>query len=138
MYPLITTTFTQHQCHQIMAPLLQQGLACVGVICTYPRALVHGPTQHGGLDIPHLYTEQLLAHARTILRYGPDKMEPTGFLLHMTAKAMWLEVGVNGKLLATPLILQDHVTELWIKHVWISTQECSMTLLTDFADYPPQ
>jgi len=26
----------------------------------------------------------------------------------------------------------------WIKHVWVSTQECGATLLTDFADYPPQ
>jgi len=27
MYPLTTTTFMRQQCHQIMAPLLQQGLA---------------------------------------------------------------------------------------------------------------
>jgi len=26
----------------------------------------------------------------------------------------------------------------WIKHVWVSTQECGTTLLMDFADYPPQ
>jgi len=46
-----------------MAPLLQQGLACTGVVHTYPRALVHGPLNQGGLDIPHLYMEQILAHA---------------------------------------------------------------------------
>jgi len=56
----------------------------------------------------------------------------------MTAEAMQLEVGINGKLLAALLILQDHITESWIKHVWVSTQECGVTLFTDFADYPPQ
>jgi len=104
----------------------------------YPWVLGHGPLQQEGLDIPHLYTEQLLAHARMILRYDLDKTEPTGVLLHMMAKAMWLQVGINGKLLAALLILQDHVTDLWIKHVWVSTQECGVTLFTDFVDYPPQ
>jgi len=117
-----------------MAPLLQQGLARTGVVQTFPRALVHGPLHHGGLDIPHLYMEQIVAHTRTILRYGLNKTDPTGFLIHMTAEAMQLEVGINGKLLAVPLILQDHVMDLWIKHVWVSTQECGTTLLMDFAD----
>jgi len=54
-------------------PLLQQGLLKAGVVQTFPRALVHGPTNYGGLEIPHLYTEQLLAHAKTILCFGPKK-----------------------------------------------------------------
>jgi len=41
-------------------------------------------------------------------------------------------------LLAAPLILQNHVMVSWIKHVWVSTQESGITLLTNFADYPPQ
>jgi len=138
MYPLTTTTFTKQQCNQIMAPLLQQGLAHAGVVRSFPRALVHGPLQHGSLDIPHLYTEQTVAHARTILRYSINKSDLTGFLMHMTAEAMRLELGINGELLAAPIILQDHVTNSWIKHVWVSTQECGVTLLTDFADYTPQ
>jgi len=138
MYPLTTTTFSHHQCHQIMTPLLQEGLARTGVVRTYPRALVHGPLQYGGLEIPHLYTEQIVAHARTILRYGIDRSDPTGFLLHTAAEAMRLELGINGELLAAPLILQDHITTSWIKHVWVSTQESEITLLTDFTDYPPQ
>jgi len=44
---------------------------------------------------PTLYMEQLLSHAQTILRYSLDKTEPTGFLLHTMAKAMWLEVGIS-------------------------------------------
>jgi len=65
-------------------------------------------------------------------------MDPTGFLLHMTAQVMRLEVGFSGELLGAPLILQHHITTSWIKHVWVSTQECRVTLFMDFADYPPQ
>jgi len=133
-YPLTTTTFTKHQCHQIMTPILQQGLPKAGVVRTFPRALVHGPVDYSGLDIPNLFTEQMIAHVTTILHYGPDKQDPTGFLLHSTGKAMRLEVGYNGKLLAAPLILADNVTQSWIKHVWISTQEAGVTISTDFAE----
>jgi len=51
---------------------------------------------------------------------------------------MQLETGYNGELLAVPLILQDNVTNSWIKHVWVSTQEYRVTILMDFAEYPPQ
>jgi len=92
-YPLVTTTFTHQQCQQIMAPLLQQGLSQAGVIHTYPQALIHGPLQYGGLDIPQLYTEQIIAHVQTVLRYSLDWEDPTGYLLHATGEAIWLEVG---------------------------------------------
>jgi len=133
-YLLVTTTFTQQQCYKIMTPLLQQGLPKAGVIWTFPRALVHGPLQYGGLDIPHLFMEQLIAHTHTILQYGPTKSDPTGYLLHTTGEAMWLEVGYTGELLMAPLCLADNITNLWIKHVWISTQESRVTLLMDFTE----
>jgi len=62
VYPLVTTTLMHQQCHQIMVPILQQGLPKAGVIHTFPRALVHGLLMYGGLAIPHLYMEQMVAH----------------------------------------------------------------------------
>jgi len=35
-YLLVTTTFSQHQCYQIMAPILQQGQPKAGVVQTFP------------------------------------------------------------------------------------------------------
>jgi len=121
-----------------MTPILQQGLPKAGIVRTFPQALVHGPVDYGGLDIPNLFTEQMLAHVTTILRYGPDKTDPTGFLLHTTGKAMRLEVGYNGELLAAPSILIENVTKSWIKHVWVSTQQAGVTVSTDFAEVPLQ
>jgi len=76
------------------------------------QALVHGPLQYGGLEIPHLYMEELVAHAHTILWCGLDKDNPTGHLLHVTGKVFQLEVGYSGELLTAPLILVDNVTNL--------------------------
>jgi len=93
-----------------MSPILQQGLPKASVICTYLQALAHGPLDYGGLDIPHLYMEQLIAHMTTILQYGPDTTDLTGNLLHTTGEVMRLKVGYNGELLATPLLLLENVT----------------------------
>ncbi len=137
-YPLVTTTFTPQQCSQIMAPLLKQGLPKAGVIRTFPRALAYGPLQYGGLEIPNLYTEQIIAHITTILRYGSHRDDLTGSLMHATAESMRLELGYNGELLAAPIMLAANVTTSWLKHVWLSTQEVAITLATDFAEVPSQ
>jgi len=121
-----------------MMPILNQGLPKAGVVQTFPRALVHGPLDYRGLDIPKLFTEQIIAHVTTILCYGPDQQDPTGFLLHTTGEAMQLEVGYNGEFLAAPLILANNVTNSWLKHIWLSTQEVDVLVLTAFADIPLQ
>jgi len=122
-----------------MAPILQQGLSQAGVICTYPQALVHGPLQYGGLDIPQLYTEQM-HHSMCVdsVAIWSRPRGPCQQLATATGEAIQLEVGYSGELLAAPLQLQDHVTDSWIKHVWISTQQCGVMVLTDFIDYIPQ
>jgi len=137
-YPLVMMTFTLQQCSQIMAPILKQGLPKAGVIRIFPRMLTHGPLQYGGLDIPHLYTEQLIAHVTTLLRYGPHHDDLTSSLLHATAKSMCLEMGYNGELLTAPLSLVANVMSSWLKHVWQSTQEVAISISMDFAEIPPQ
>jgi len=137
-YPLTTTTFTPQQCLQIMTPILKQGLPKAGVVRTFPRALAHGPLQYGGLDIPYMYTKQLIAHVTTLLRYGPHPDDLTGSLLHATAESMRLETGYIGELLSVPLILADNVTNSWLKHVWQSTQAVAISISTDFAEIPIQ
>jgi len=51
---------------------------------------------------------------------------------------MRLNISFSSKLLAAPLILAVHVMHSWIKHVWVSTQECGVTLSMDFAEIPMQ
>jgi len=62
VYPLVMTTFTKQQCVDIMHPILTQGLPSARFVRPFPWAIVHGPWQWGGLNIPNLYTEQLITH----------------------------------------------------------------------------
>jgi len=75
-YPLVTMTFSPQQCFQIMAPILQQGLPKAGMVCTFPRDLAHGPLDYRGLEIPHLYTEQLVTHVQMFYAMVQPQLTP--------------------------------------------------------------
>jgi len=92
-YPLVMTTFTQKECHSIMSPILTAGLPAAGMIRTFPRAMVHGPWQWGGLNIPNLFTEQTTKHIHTLLKFGGAFDDMMGSLLQSTCKAFRLKVG---------------------------------------------
>jgi len=88
VYPLLTTSFMVEQCNQVTSPLLVQGLPAAGFVCTFLRALAHGPLCYGGAKSPNLYTEQLISHIQVLLRYLSSPEDTTGFLLRVTGKAM--------------------------------------------------
>jgi len=121
IYPLPATTFTQKQCKAIISPILAQGLPLAGYICTFPHALAHGPKKFCGVNIPNLYTEQTLAHIHTLLKFLNQPQDLTGFLLQATGETMCLEIGLTSQLFDLPLLLQDLVTDTWMKQTWIVT-----------------
>jgi len=98
VYPLVTTTFTQQQCTEIMQPILAQGLPLAGFIQSFPKAIVHGPWQWGRLNIPNLYMEQLISHIHMILKFGGQLEEITGSLLQASWEALQLEAGLAGNI----------------------------------------
>jgi len=114
-YPLVVTTFTEHQCSELMKPILSIGLSKIGCIRLMPRAVVHGPLGQAGLNIPNLYTEQAVTQLIMLLRYGSNPREQTGLLLRALAEAMQLETGLAGELMQTPGIFEPLVTETWLK-----------------------
>jgi len=51
---------------------------------------------------------------------------------------MQLELGYDRELLVACLLLAENVTNSWIKHMWVSTQECGMMVSMDFAEVSTQ
>jgi len=84
-YPLAVTTFTEQQCSELMKPILSAGLPKIGCIRSMPRAVIHGPIEKAGLNIPNLYTEQAATQLIMLLRYGNFPSEQTGMLLRALA-----------------------------------------------------
>ena len=60
-----------------MRPILQQGLPKMGVVQMFPWALVYGTLHYSDLDIPNLYTEELVEQVYILLRYGHKVSDTT-------------------------------------------------------------
>ncbi len=136
VYPLPATTLTQDQCNKIMSPILAQGLPSAGFVRTFPHALAHGPLKFCGINIPNLFTEQTLMHIQTLLKYSNQPQDLTGFLLRATGESMRLELGLRGALFEAPLILQDLITDSWMKHTWIATRQANILVQAEIPDFP--
>jgi len=80
-YPLVTMMLTEKECTAIVQPILVAGLPAMGIVRMMAQAVVHGPLCYHGLDIPNLYTEQLLACLQALLQYSPQAEDVTGSLI---------------------------------------------------------
>jgi len=98
--------------------------------------LVHGPSWYTGLDIPNLHTEQTILHILQVLGLS-DVEDVTAFLLQTCSESMGLELGQVGESFDAPTSLQDAVTSLWLKHVWLTTQSFDIHIHTGLVCTPP-
>jgi len=137
-YPLPATTFTQEQCQTIMSPILAQGLPLAGFVWTFPHALVHGPLKFCGISIPNLFMEQTLMHIHTLLKFSNQPQDLTSFLLWAMGEIMQLELGLWGQLFEAPTVLQDCITDLWMKHTWLATCQSGYPLTGRHPRLPTQ
>jgi len=135
VYPLLATTFTKMQCHSIISPILAQGLPSTRFIPTFPHVLAHGPLKFCDINIPNIFTEQTLVHIHMLLKLSNQPQDLMGFLLHASGKNMRLEMGLTGQLFKTPLILQDVITDLWMKSTWITVREVDIYLIIDIPNF---
>ena len=117
-YPLPALTLTQNQCKEIMKPVLQAALAKSSLIKNFPRAVLYGPKQEGGLQLNDLYTSQGLSHIQKFQQHI-DKPSITGKLIRVSMETAILEVGIGRNIFNLNynkfgLLL----SECWIKSIW--------------------
>ena len=68
-YSLPACSFTLQQTESIQAKALENFLPAMGWRRTSSRALVHGPLEYGGYDIPHLYALQGMQKLTTLINH---------------------------------------------------------------------
>jgi len=134
-YPLVATTLSEAQCQTIIQPVLQQGLPALGINRNFPRAVAHGPVQFQGLNLPNLHTEQSIAHIMTLLKYGPQRYDPTGLLLRTCGELLRLEAGVCGPLFNISPHLHICMTETWFSHCWFQCVQRGISISNDIVDF---
>jgi len=98
-----------------MQLVLANGLPKAGIVQMIPQALVHRPFQYGGLNIPDMYTEQLVSQLAMLIRHGQVLKDTTSMNVHATMEALKLECGICGEFSEIPVIYQDLATNSWIK-----------------------
>jgi len=119
-----------------MLPILAQGLPSAGFAWTFPHDLAYGPLKFCGINLPNLYTEQTLAHLHMLLKFSNQPQDLTGFLLCATGESMRLKLGLCRQLFEALTILQDVITNLWMKHMWLATQQVDIHLQINIPDFP--
>jgi len=136
-YVLPATTLTQTQCDQVMAPCYRRGLPAVGIMCSFPRAILQAPYDYYGLGITNLYLEQGIQHILAILRYGPNNDDSTGKLIRLGLETLHLELGLNGHLLSLDWPTLHHMTTpTWITHTWRFMHENGISIETNTPEIP--
>jgi hypothetical protein len=116
-YSLPVTMLSEAECKKIMMPLLKVGLLTLGMVVTFPRALVFGPKCFQGIAFPHLFTLQGLTHIYRLLTFGSSSGHLSGKLLWQSMEILKVEVGILG-----PFLSQSYecfgalAMDCWLKH----------------------
>lgn len=68
-YSLVATSLSESSLHDVQSKALRAFLPAMGYEPTFPRAIVHGPRNFGGLNIGHLYTEMQVAKVGALVAH---------------------------------------------------------------------
>jgi len=131
-------TFTQQQCVEIMHPILSQGLPSARYIWSFPQAIVHGPWQWGGLNIPNLYMEQVITHLHTLMKFRGQLGDITGSLIQASWEALQLEAGLVGEITTFPEAIQDYLTLTWLSDAWAACQRSNIQIIGAQSPFTPK
>jgi len=135
-YTLVAMTFTRMECNMIMSAILTAGLPSAGSTRTFPRAMVHGPWQWGGLNIPSLFMEQTTKHLHTLMKFGRQLTDMTRSLLQASCEAFRLESGLSGTILELPECMYSYMTTTWVTQMWELCCTQNIQVIGEITDYP--
>ena len=114
-YGLMATTLSEKQCHEAFVPIRNKVLPKMKICRNAPAALVHGPSEYGGLNIKDFYTLQGIAHIKALIEEG-DKQSATGKLMRTLIEYHQLEAGLEESIFKVPYKTIDLcMTNTWIK-----------------------
>jgi len=125
-YPLVTTCFMQQQCEHIMWPILAQGLPSARMVWSFPWAIIHRPWQWGSLNLPNLYTKQLILHIHTILKFGGQLNNIMGSLIQASWEVLQLEARLSGNVFIYSEPVQDYLTSSWLETTWAACRRANV------------
>ena len=128
-YSLPACSFTLQQTESIQAKALENFLPAMGWRRTSSRALVHGPLEYGGYDIPHLYALQGMQKLTTMINHIRANTE-LGQLFLTNINWIQLLSGRGVQFLSDNYKI-EYLPENWTLHIQSYMQECNIFLKSE-------
>jgi len=117
-YPLGVSLLSEKQCDGIMVPIMSPFLRKLGFNSKTPRSIVYGPLQHGGLQVPNLYTSQGIQKIRMFLGHT-RKQNRTGTILAIALGVAQQEIGIHIPILESDYeTYSDFSSKSWVQCLW--------------------
>ena len=105
---------------ELLAPVQSKVLAAllngIGVACTIPTAIRHGPLSMGGLDLLDLRTEVGIS-AMKLLRDSIFSESETGKMIMINLHHSQREAGIGRPLLEDPSVPVSYLTPTWLTSI---------------------
>jgi len=136
-YPLQALTMTEKQCATIMKPVLQGALSKTSLSFNFPRKVLYGTKEEGGLNLNSLYITQGISHIQFFQQFfGTNTI--SGHLLSTSLETCILEIGIGRNFFTLDYTKYGVlVTGCWIKHLWQFFQEHNIVINDRYTSYPP-
>ncbi len=112
-YSLSTTTLQARDLWSIQAKALSTFLQKLGFNMHFPRALVYGPKEMGGLNLRDLVVEQGISQVVALLEHLYNQTEMGRMILILLA-TLQMEAGSEGPLLYNTTPTLSYITACWI------------------------
>jgi len=111
------------------------GFSSAGCYQNFTRAVTHGPLDYQGLNLPNLFTEELILHITTLVKFGNHPHNQTGYLLWANCKLLRLETGMRGPLFQILPHFEACVTPTWVSQCWLHCVQWGIDITMDIYDF---
>lgn len=128
LYPLMATLYDLSNLRALEKKIDILYCQALGLNKHFPRAVLHGPCQLGGMEIPTLQSMLTIIHINYFL-YHTRTQSPVGKKLELSIIHMQLEVGSTECVLTSSFDHYSHLsTHSLIKCLWAETEPYGLTI----------
>jgi len=110
-------------------------LLAMGINWHFPQAVMHRPQSHNRLEIPNLFMEQLIAHILMLIKFWPQKEDPTSHLIQANMEAFRLKAGLSRQIFRLLHTILPYITRSWFTQTWQHCKELDIDLTTNVKDF---
>jgi hypothetical protein len=127
-FPLPALSLTEKQCTYIQAPALTAFLPELHLDRHTARSIIHGPTEYGGINIPHAYFLQSLGQLNLLIGHIRAK-DKTSHLIRISMSYLQLIVGSGVTFFNLPFSkYAKWVESSWLTSIWSCISQVKFTL----------